>query len=86
MPKDVVTHLDYSSKLRLALCFFRLKSLTGTVKPEEEEAESNPEGPSQSTDVVTMAQKRPSLFNLGMLQDLMMEVRKEWGGGRSQTV
>ena len=67
----MVTHLDYSSKLRLALCYFRLKSVTGTATSEEE-AEPKPEGPSQSSDVVVRT--RPQLFNLGMLQDMMMEV------------
>ena len=71
LPKDVVTHLDYSSKLRLALCYFRLKSVTGAATSKEE-AEPKPEGPSQSSDVVVRT--RPQLFNLGMLQDMMMEV------------
>ncbi len=28
-PKDVVSQLDYNSRLRLALCFFKLKALMG---------------------------------------------------------
>ena len=76
LPKDVVTHLDYSSKLRLSLCFFRLKTLTGTVKSEvdEEKEELNPVAPAQCSSELTTYKKKSPLFNLGMLQDLMTEV------------
>jgi len=75
LPKDVVTHLDYSSKLRLSLCFFRLKTLMGTVKSEEEDDKEDvmEGGLSQCSTELTTYKKRP-LFNLGMFQDLMTEV------------
>ena len=33
-PKDVVAQLDYNSRLRLTICFFRMKTM---LKPEEDE-------------------------------------------------
>lgn len=35
--KDVVSQIDYNSRLRLALCFFRMKMLTGTKKDPQQE-------------------------------------------------
>ena len=38
-PKDVVAQLDYNSRLRLTICFFRMKTL---LKPEDEDGEHLP--------------------------------------------
>lgn len=37
--KDVVSQIDYNSRLRLALCFFRMKSLTRKKTDSLEEKE-----------------------------------------------
>ena len=38
-PKDVVAQLDYNSRLRLTICFFRMKTL---LRPEDEDGEHLP--------------------------------------------
>ena len=60
--KDVVSQVDYNSRLRLALCFFRMKSLLET-KGDEEFSKS-----------VTEYEEKPLNFYSGMLQDFMIEV------------
>ena len=58
--RDVISQVDYNSRLRLALCYFRMKSLsgdTGAVKKE-----------------VMEIKEKPAFLQLGMLQDFMTEV------------
>ena len=58
--RDVISQVDYNSRLRLALCYFRMKSLsgeTGAVKKE-----------------VMEYKKKPAFPQPGMLQDFMTEV------------
>ena len=38
-PKDVVAQLDYNSRLRLTICFFRMKTV---LNPEDENEEGHP--------------------------------------------
>ena len=84
-PKDVVAQLDYNSRLRLTICFFRMKAMLKSENEEDSvlddvlsgecgelggEKERMAPAPANSMEVV-----RPvSLFKSGMLQDLMCEV------------
>ena len=38
-PKDVVAQLDYNSRLRLTICFFRMKTV---LNPEDDNEEGHP--------------------------------------------
>ena len=78
-PKDVVAQLDYNSKLRLALCFFRLKALIGSDPTTTDENGMGIEGCESgygSTGMSLAVQERqiPSVFPHGMVQNLMTEV------------
>jgi len=63
--KDVISQVDYNSRLRLALCYLRMKSLmerSESSKMEEEKKE------------VMEYKEKPTLLQHGQLQDLMAEV------------
>lgn len=78
-PRDVVSQLDYNSRLRLTICFFKMKTM---LRAEEEEGLASTlalEGPRYSEHGeggrrLAVSKARPSLFKPGMLQDLMREV------------
>ncbi len=79
-PKDVVSQLDYNSRLRLSLCFFRLKNLLASEQVESAVAKETPSvGVAKSSEVVQYQPFR--LFKPGMLQDMMAEVREGCGKG-----
>ena len=78
-PRDVVAQLDYNSRLRLTLCFFRLKTLMENGKIDRE-MNDRKTWSGKCKDVVSY---RPALYNIGMLQNLMTEVRRE-GGRRGE--
>ena len=71
-PKDVVSQLDYNSRLRLTVCFFRIKAMLGS---EDEEADVSLCIESEKQ-VVKKVPTKPMLLNPGMLQDLMSEVHR----------
>ena len=81
-PKDVVSQLDYNSRLRLTLCFFRLKSLLeSNMKQETTELESDVTDlesrlklkVQEGMQLVKQDSESPSSVP-GMLQDMMSEV------------
>ena len=89
-PKDVVSQLDYNSRLRLTICFFRTKSMlkgdcdddeplaitAGAGGGVEEEASLGnfEDGEGNERLALCKAKPHPSLFPMGMLQELMCEV------------
>ena len=78
-PKDVVSQLDYNSRLRLTICFFKMKTM---LKAEEDErlgpslALEGPVCPEGGVGDgrVAISRAKPSLFKPGILQDVMCEV------------
>ena len=77
-----MSQLDYNSRLRLALCFFRLKTMVegrgdtaagggGACEPQH-----NTDSEKQMAIVKRKftSDVKPALFQPGMLQDLMSEV------------
>ena len=81
-PKDVVSQLDYNSRLRLTLCFFRLKSLLESNTTQETmELESDVTDlesrlklkVQEGMQLVKQDSKSPRSVP-GMLQDMMSEV------------
>lgn len=79
-PREAVSQLDYNSRLRLALCFFRLKTMVegsgemagggGTSETQQGVAADNGKQIVKRKFVPDM---KPALFQPGMLQDLMSE-------------
>ena len=79
-PKEAVSQLDYNSRLRLALCFFRLKTMVegrgemaggGTTEAQQGLATDSGK---QIVKKRFASDMKPALFQPGMLQDLMSEV------------
>ena len=81
-PKAVVSQLDYNSRLRLALCFFRLKSLVETstkqptikLEPDMTDLKSRLKLKDQESMQMVKQESKPSRSMPGMLQDMMNEV------------
>ena len=81
-PKAVVSQLDYNSRLRLALCFFRLKSLVETstkqqtikLEPDMTDLKSRLKLKDQKSMQMVKQESKPSRSMPGMLQDMMNEV------------
>ena len=65
--KDVVNQVDYNSRLRLAMCFFRMKHLMY-------QESKNERGDEDGCNSVVSCDKKPPLFREGMLQSLITEV------------
>ncbi len=65
--------VDYNSRLRLALCYFRMKSLMqeSPVNGAEDEDLGCEDGNHQEI----MEYRKPAVFPPGMFQDLVTEVR-----------
>ncbi len=78
-PKDVVAQLDYNSRLRLSLCFFRLKTLMDTREGEKKGTAvqgAEPMGGASTSSSSEMVEYKPfKLLQPGMLQNMMTEVR-----------
>ena len=78
-PSDIVSQLDYNSRLRLAVCFFRLKTMTDSEDDvpsctNGSETHSSSDSGKQIMKKKFDTDKNPVLFQSGMLQDLMSEV------------
>ena len=78
-PSDVVSQLDYNSRLRLAVCFFRLKTMTDSEDDvpsytNGSQTQSSSDSREQIVKKKFVTDKKPVLFQPGMLQDLMSEV------------
>ena len=82
-PREAVSQLDYNSRLRLALCFFRLKTMVEGASGEMAAGGGGASEPQHATDsgkqMAIVKRKfasdtKPPLFQPGMLQDLMSEV------------
>ena len=78
-PMDVISQLDYNSRLRLAVCFCRLKTLTesGCEVAGCADDSDEPSSPGSEKQIIkrkTVPDSKPVLFQPGMLQDLMTEV------------
>ena len=86
-PREAVSQLDFNYRLRLALCFFRLKTMVEGSSGETAAGGGGVGGgasePQQTTDsgrqMAIVKRKfasdtKPVLFQPGMLQDLMSEV------------
>lgn len=56
--KDVVSQIDYNSRLRLALCFFRMKLLTGDKKNAQEKKVKMVESTEGREGLITIMIKR----------------------------
>ena len=77
--------MDYNSRLRLALCFFRLKTMVDSSGESTcGDVETSTDSGKQIVRKKLVSDEKPSMFQPGMLQDLMNEVSvaREKEGGR----
>ena len=78
-PKESISQLDYNSRLRLALCFLRMKTVinTGDKVPASASHRDARKAAAYSKQIIKKRPPqftKPTLFHPGMLQDLMSEV------------
>ena len=76
----MVSQMDYNSRLRLAVCFFRLKTMTDSEDDYTDDSETHRSSDSgkQIEKGTFTTDKKPVLFHPGMLQDIMSEVSEIW--------
>ena len=78
-PNDAISQLDYNSRLRLALCFLRLKTMVdggdkvSSISGKPGKTSSSSSG-KQIVKRKAVHSGKPVLLQPGMLQELMSEV------------